>query len=308
MAVEGSTSGRNGWRLKNLLHKIRGVDMKILVAVDKTEESQQALRYACHLLEHFEADVDALYVKPDVVEMVKDSSYAPFTTRGHVERAVEEEANKVMEEIIEACEICLGGKIPCQPRVAVGEPADEILRVAETGGYDMIVLGSQGQSMLKGFLLGAVHAKILHHALQPVLILRNFRPIQKILVAYRGSQCDQGALEFIAPLFAKKKPEITIMHVQETELGETEEFAQACVLRGEETLRKFDNTPIKKLAKGDFVDEILKAVAVERYDLLVLGAYGHRRPKYLKVISDEALNLVRLTSRPVLVFRDIPEK
>jgi nucleotide-binding universal stress UspA family protein len=51
------------------------------------------------------------------------------------------------------------------------------------------------------------------------------------------------------------------------------------------------------------VDEILKAVAVERCDLLVLGAYGHHRPKYLEIISDEALNLVRLTTRPVLVYR-----
>jgi len=281
--------------------------MKILVAVDKSEESQIALRYTCHLLEHFPAEVDALYVKPDVVDMVAESSYAPFTTKVDVEKAVEVDAQKVLEEIIEGCEICLGGKIPCQPRVAVGDPADEILNAANVGQYDMIVLGSHGRSSLKGFLLGAVHAKILHHAIQPVLILRNFRPIQKILVAYRGSQCDQGALEFIAPLFSKKKPEITIMHVQETELGETEEFAQACVLTGEETLRRSGFTPIKKTAQGDFVDEILKAVSVERYDLLVLGAYGHKRPKYLKVMSDEALNLVRLTTRPVLVFRDITE-
>lgn len=56
------------------------------------------------------------------------------------------------------------------------------------------------------------------------------------------------------------------------------------------------------------MDEILKAVAVERYDLLVLGAYGHQRPKYLKIISDEALNLVRLTTRPVLVYRDYSGK
>jgi hypothetical protein len=40
--------------------------------------------------------------------------------------------------------------------------------------------------------LGAVHAKVLHHARLPVLLVRNFRPIKRILVAYRGSQCDQG--------------------------------------------------------------------------------------------------------------------
>ena len=55
------------------------------------------------------------------------------------------------------------------------------------------------------------------------------------------------------------------------------------------------------------MDEILKDVAIERYDLLGLGAYGHKRPKYLKVISDEALNLLRLTARPVLVYRDKTE-
>jgi nucleotide-binding universal stress UspA family protein len=278
--------------------------MKILVAVDKSEESQMALRYSCHLMEHFTAIVDALYVKPDVVETVAEGGgYAPFTTKGDVERAIEGEAEKTVEEIIESCEICVGGRIPCNPMVAVGDPADEILHAANQGYYDMIVLGSHDPSLLRDFL-GAAHGKILHHAQQPVLILRNFRPIQKILVAYRGSSCDQGALEFIAPLFAKKKPEITVLHVQETELGESEEFAQACVLTGDETLRKYGFEPVKKLAKGDFVDEILKAVAVERYDLLVLGAYGHKRPKYLPFISDEALNLVRHTTRPVLVYRE----
>ena len=278
--------------------------MKILVAVDKSEESQQALRYCCHLLEHFDADVDALYVKPDLVESVAETSYAPFTTRKDVEKSIAAEEDKTVEEIFQACEICLGGKVPCAPLVAVGDPADEILNTAHEGMYDLIVLGSQGRSSIRGFLLGTVHAKILHHALQPVLLMRNFRPIQKILVAYRGSQCDQGALEFIAPLFAKTKPDITILHVQETQLGETPEFAESCLLTGEDTLKQYGFTPTKKLAQGDFVDEILKAVAVERYDLLVLGAYGHKRPKYLKLISDEALNLVRLSTRPVLVYRD----
>ncbi|MEJ5300423.1 MAG: universal stress protein [Thermodesulforhabdaceae bacterium] len=278
--------------------------MKILVAVDKTEESQLALRYACHLMEHFPAHVDALYVKPDVIDIIAEGGgYMPFASRSDVEREIEKEAEKTIEQIIESCEICLGGKIPCNPLVAVGEPAEEILRVADEGNYDMIILGAQSHSGVRELLLGAVQAKILHHAKQPVLILRNFRPIQKIMVAYRGSQCDQGALEFIGRMFAEKKPEITIMHVQETSWGEPDEFAETCLLKGYQTLSKYGYTPINKRTKGDFVEEILKAVAVERYDLLVLGAYGHKQPKYIQLISDEALNLVRLTTRPVLVYR-----
>lgn len=281
--------------------------MKILVGVDKSEESQMALRYSCHLLEHFAAQVDALYVKPDVVEMAGEGAYAPFTTRTEIERQVEKEAGSVVEEIIEACGVCLGGKIPCEPWEGVGDPAEEILRLADEGRYDLIVLGGSGKSALKGLLLGAVSAKVLHHAKQPVLIVRNYREIQRILVAYRGSHCDQGALEFIAPLFAKKTPEITIMHVQETARGESEEFAEACVMSGRETLHELGYEPVTKTAQGDFEEEVLKEVAVGRYDLVVLGAYGHRRPKYLPVINDEALNLARLTTRPILVFRELGE-
>lgn len=279
--------------------------MKILVAVDKTEESQVALRYACHLMEHFIAIVDALYIKPDVVEtMTEGGGYTPFITKSDVEREIEQETEKTVEEIVEACAICVGKRIPCNPFVASGDPADEILNAANRDYYDMIILGSQGRSLLRGLLRDTVPAKILHHARQSVLILRNFRPIQKILVAYRDSQCDQGALEFIAPLFARKKPQVTVLHVQETEQGQAVEVLEACLRTGDETLRRYGYVPIKKIAKGDFVDEILKAVAVERYDLLVLGAYEPKLPKYSKVISDEVLNLVRLTTRPVLVYRE----
>ncbi len=59
-----------------------------------------------------------------------------------------------MEEIIESCSICVGGRIPCNPFVAVGDPADEILNAANQGYYDMIVLGSQGRSSLRGFFWG----------------------------------------------------------------------------------------------------------------------------------------------------------
>jgi nucleotide-binding universal stress UspA family protein len=281
--------------------------MKILVGVDKSEESQLALRYCCHLMEHFPAEVDALYVKPDVVEIARDGAQTAFTSRSDIERNVEQEAEKVVEEIFEACEVCLGGKVPCDPLVAIGDPAEEILRQADEGGYNLIVLGGPNRSTIRGLLLGAVHNKVLHYAKQPVFIVRNFREIKRLLVAYRGSSCDQRALEFIAPLFAKTKPEITILHVQETERGESPEFAEACVMTGRETMRQNGLEPVTKLAKGDFEEEILKEVALGRYDLVVLGAYGHKHPRYLPVISDEALNLARLTTRPILVFRTTSE-
>jgi nucleotide-binding universal stress UspA family protein len=278
--------------------------MKILVAVDKTEESQVALRFACHLMEHFVAIVDALYVKPDAVETVTGGGgYVPFTLKSKVEREIEKETKKRVEEIIEGCAICVGKRLPCNPFVASGDPAEGILNFAKRDYYDLIILGSQGRSLLRDLLQDTVPLKVLHQAEQSVLVLRNFRPIHKILVVYRGSQCDQGALDFIAPLFAKNKPEITVMHVQEIEPGESGDFAETCLRTGDETLRRHGYAPLKKTVQGDFVEEVLKAVAIERYDLLVLGAY-EPNSKYLKGRSDEVLELVRLTTRPVLVYRE----
>lgn len=237
--------------------------MKVLVAVDKSEESQKALKYACHLLEHFDAKVDAVYVKPDESDIGAETLYAPFAGQEQIAAWIEKEAEAVAEGVLSSCEVCESGKVPCWPKILTGDPADEILHLAETQCYDLIVLGAQEHSALKGLILGAVHAKILHHARQPVLIVRNFRPIHRILIAYRGSECDQDALGFIGRMMQKRKPEITILHVQEAGKGENEPSAQICLLNA-----------------------------------------GQKRPKYLSLISDEALNIARLTTRPVLVFRD----
>jgi nucleotide-binding universal stress UspA family protein len=278
--------------------------MKVLVAVDKTSESHMALGYACHLLEHFDAEVHALHVMPDHVEMAAESFYAPFFSKDGLNKWIESEALQISEEVYKTCDTCLAGKVPCEPEIVSGDPAEEILDRAHSGDFDLLVLGSHGQSSLKGFLLGAVHAKVLHHSPIPVLLVRDFREIKRVLVAYRGTRCDQQALQFIGPLLARKKPEITIMHVYDAVGNGGEESAQACVLEGSATLQEGGHEPIVKTQTGDFVDEILKDVARSRYDLLVLGAYGHNSPKYMRLLSDEALNLVRLTNRPVLVFRE----
>jgi nucleotide-binding universal stress UspA family protein len=279
-------------------------EMKILVAVDASPESHNALRYVCHLLDQFDARVDAIHVKRDVSEITLEDFDVPFLKRKDPAGRIEEASRDVQREIVDACEVCLAGRVPCEPHVVVGEPVDRILQAAREGDYDLVVLGSHGFSSLKGFLLGTVHTKILHHASLPVLIVREMREIRKVLVAYRGSRCDQAALRFVAPLFGRRQPEVTVLHVQETALGESDGFAAACLTSGRRTLEAEDLRPETRAIQGDFVDETLKEVLTGDHDLVVLGAYGHERSRLLKVISDEALNIVSRTLRPVLVYRD----
>ena len=71
-----------------------------------------------------------------------------------------------------AGQILDGMKVPYYRRQEMGDPAAEIIRVAETEVCDLIVVGSRGQGALKSLLLGSVSDHIVHHAHCPVLIIR----------------------------------------------------------------------------------------------------------------------------------------
>jgi nucleotide-binding universal stress UspA family protein len=277
--------------------------MKVLVAVDRDLESHLALRYACHLLEHFEATVDAIHVKKDVSRIILEDFEVPFLKIDHRDK-VEKQAKEVEQAIMDACEICFAGKVPCEPRILVGDPAEVILREASDGDYDLIVLGCHHCSALREMLLGQVHTQVVHHATRPVLIVRELRNIHRVLVAYSGSSCDESALEFLVPLLLKEKVEITLLHVRDADHEESEEFARACLLKGESILGEGDQKPETKLASGNVVEEIIREISLDNYDLVVLGARGLGKSGRFNILSERSLQIIRRTTRPVLLYRE----
>jgi nucleotide-binding universal stress UspA family protein len=56
-----------------------------------------------------------------------------------------------------------------------GDPADQLIRAAEAVGADLIVVGSRGLSTIPRLLIGSVARKVLLHAPQSVLVVREAR-------------------------------------------------------------------------------------------------------------------------------------
>jgi nucleotide-binding universal stress UspA family protein len=276
--------------------------MKVLVAVDRDLESRLALRYACHLLEHFDAEVDAIHVKKDVGKIILEDFDVPFLKKDH-QKKIDEQAKEVEAAIIDACEICLEGKVPCEPRILVGNAAEVILREARDKDVDLIVLGCHRSSALREMLLGQVHTQVINHADRPVLIVRELRNITEVLVAYSGSSCDEAALHFISPMLLGKKPKITLMHVRDTDDQESQEFADACALKGESTLKKLKHLPETKLIAGNVVEEVVREITLSACDLVVLGAQGLGKSGRFNILSEKSLQIIRRTTRPVLLYR-----
>ena len=277
--------------------------MKILAAVDLSQESKVAMYYLGHLLEGFNTKVDVLYVKPEETEFVIEED--DIALEEHADGELDDEERKEIEEdLSEMCRPYFKGKAICETKVVVGDPAEEILQRARLGSYDMIVLGAHGQSFLKGLLMGTVHTKVLHNALCPVLLVREMHYIDRVLVVYRGSRCDQSALHFIAPMLSYRNPKVTILYIDEPKVKKQAGFAQSCLIRGHDTLDELGHTPETKTVEGDFTEETLKEIQIGDYDLVVIGAYGYKKPKHLKLLCDETIHIMNRTTRPILVYRD----
>ena len=66
---------------------------------------------------------------------------------------------------------------PWHVRVATGDPADAIVRMAQEIGADLIIMGTHGRTGLPHILLGSVAEKVVRHAFCPVLTIKHSQPV-----------------------------------------------------------------------------------------------------------------------------------
>ncbi|KAF1078787.1 universal stress protein [Methanogenium sp. MK-MG] len=59
-----------------------------------------------------------------------------------------------------------------EPLIISGNPADEIVRIADNRNVSLIVVGAHGRTSLSQAFLGSVSADVIRRARQPVLVVR----------------------------------------------------------------------------------------------------------------------------------------
>lgn len=139
---------------------------KILVAIDGSDCSKTALRLAKDLGSLSEAEITILLVVDDF----KNYPYA--LDKDYVEKLrddVVSQSTKVVEDA-KALFNDYPGKVDSQVRC--GNVETEILNLIDSGGYDIVTLGSRGLGRVKKTMLGSTSQKILNHSNIPVLIAK----------------------------------------------------------------------------------------------------------------------------------------
>jgi nucleotide-binding universal stress UspA family protein len=94
------------------------------------------------------------------------------------------------EVLARARELDLPGSLDLRIRVRVGDPATEIVREADEGIYDLVIVGEwQNKNLLARFLQGSTAIRVVEHAPCPVIVAKGkIRPMQRILLCDSGSE------------------------------------------------------------------------------------------------------------------------
>ena len=132
----------------------------ILVGVDGSDPSLDALRYAAKVSAAFGAPLRAIttWDYPTLGDVYTSVGWSP-----------EKDAAAILESSIDTV---FAGDAPSDLTTAVlAGPAPSVL-IKESRGAEMLVLGSRGRGGFAGLLLGSVSSTCSTHAHCPVLIVR----------------------------------------------------------------------------------------------------------------------------------------
>jgi nucleotide-binding universal stress UspA family protein len=137
---------------------------KILLAYDGSEGANRALKFALDLAKVHQAEVSALAV----AERLPIQEVSP----GELEAEAEFFNRYYRDRLAEAQDVAAEAGIALKTQLETGHPAQSIIKVAEEGNFDLIVLGHRGLSGVWAKLLGSVAEKVSSHAHCSVLIVR----------------------------------------------------------------------------------------------------------------------------------------
>ena len=139
----------------------------ILVPIDFSDYSKNALKYAAQFAKKFSAKIYLIYVVEPMIYPADFSmgQVAIPSTDIDLHSRAEEELNKLSKEII-------NGSLPVEILIKTGKPFVEIIEAASANDIDLIIIATHGHTGVEHLLFGSTAEKVVRKAPCPVLTLR----------------------------------------------------------------------------------------------------------------------------------------
>lgn len=162
--VVHSASKQTVYIVGHRIHKDKSCPIpKILVPVDGSSYSMKGVEHAVCLAGELKTISNFTLLR--VINM------ALYMERLKGGIDPEEEANKILEE---SREVFLKAGISegvMTTKIRAGNPSEEILKEAEEGDYNLIIMGRKGRSAIKNLILGGVSSTVLQRCQNPTVCI-----------------------------------------------------------------------------------------------------------------------------------------
>jgi nucleotide-binding universal stress UspA family protein len=295
----------------------------ILVPLDFSRASIQALKYAIGFSKKFGAVIHLVHVHPT-------DELTPITNVGGL-MLNRMDAMALMQDRLSEALRRQGRFYPDNCHVVSGRPFEQICKLARKIGADLIVLPTRGLRGLKHVILGSTAERVVCHAPCPVLIPRGaeFKSItwngaaattdlelRRILVPVDFTRCSLAGAEYAARLAKDTEATLRLFHVvfPYPELFAVDRFGaglrpliKTAKARAREEMDEvlemsfLRGIPCEtEIQTGPVIDEICGESRRRRIDLVVTSTHGCTGFKHA-VIGSVAEHIVRYAECPVIV-------
>jgi nucleotide-binding universal stress UspA family protein len=296
---------------------------KIMIAVDDSLHSKNAVHYAAH-----------------ISVWVKNMSYVLFHAQPMLSQYLEDEArtdskslnqlNRIKAKNIEASHQLLEqyksqmvqtgieeSQIQIVTHPAILGIAKDILEYALKGQYDALVLGRRGISGLIEYYMGSVSSNIVHNSrVTPIWVVGSNVIPAKILMPIDGSEFSLRAIDHLTYIVsAHSDISLTFLHVQpklkdfckiDFETKEADAFKDLIITSNQNCIDNFYALALKKLKEFGITKDrieiktvtsflsigspIVDEVKTRNFDTVVMGRSGINKSFFTGSVTNYVLN------------------
>jgi len=207
----------------------------ILVPVDFSENSKNALDYAQDLALYLDASIEVVHIThPTINANYPPSTYNFDEQLEHKTKVLEEFVHQQMDQEV----ISVITKRRLKNKVVIGYAAEEIVKLAEKDNIDLIVMGATGEGGVLDKLLGSISTIVAQNAKCPVLLIPQsivFKDLDNIMYASDYNSSSNELLETIVNFSSKFEAKIHLAHVQQVQGSQEFELEELIINQIAET-------------------------------------------------------------------------
>jgi nucleotide-binding universal stress UspA family protein len=239
------------------------MDKKILLAVDESIHSRNAIQYAARISAAVKNLTYTLYhVQPSISQFLLDEAKTDGLKQLDLKRQCQKHEQASLALLENYRKNMVGQGINPGHIQVVTQPrklglAKDVIEFAQQGHYDAIVVGRRGISRIQETFAGSITANLLEHSrIIPVWVVDGQIASTRIMIAVDGSESSLKAVDHLSFMAAGNADiAITIFHV-------VPKFSDFCPIKIEEPTDTFE----KILIQGDkrCIDHFY-ALALQRF-------------------------------------------